>query len=54
VIVVNRFRVPEAEAEAFRADLSAALEPLARQRGHLGAPIGHNVDDPKRWVLVTD
>jgi quinol monooxygenase YgiN len=54
VIVVNRFRVPEAEAEAFRADLAAALEPLAQQRGHVSGRIGHNVDDPELWVLVTE
>ena len=54
MIVVNRFRVPETEAEAFRADLAAALEPLARQRGHVGGRIGHNVDDPELWVLVTE
>jgi quinol monooxygenase YgiN len=54
MIVVNRFRVPETEAEAFRTDLAAALEPLARQRGHVGGRIGHNVDDPELWVLVTE
>jgi hypothetical protein len=54
MIVVSRFRVPEAAAEAFRADLAAALEPLARQRGHVSGRIGHNVDDPELWVLVTE
>jgi quinol monooxygenase YgiN len=54
MIVVNRFRVPEAEAEAFRAELAAALEPLARQPGHLSGRIGHNVDEPGLWVLVTE
>jgi len=54
VIVVNRFRVAEVEAEAFRADLAAALEPLRQQRGHLTGRIGHNVDDPELWVLVTE
>jgi quinol monooxygenase YgiN len=54
MIVVNRFRVPEAEAEAFRAELAAALEPLTQQRGHLTGRIGHNVDDPELWVLVTE
>ncbi len=54
MIVVNRFRVAEVEAEAFRADLAAALEPLRQQRGHLTGRIGHNVDDPELWVLVTE
>lgn len=54
MIVVNRFRVPEADAEPFRAELEAALEPLRQQRGHLSGRIGHNVDDPELWVLVTE
>jgi quinol monooxygenase YgiN len=54
VIVVNRFRVPEGEAESFRAELVAALEPLQQQRGHVSGRIGHNVDDPELWVLVTE
>jgi quinol monooxygenase YgiN len=54
VIVVNRFRVPEPDAEAFRTDLAAALEPLQQQPGHLSGRIGHNVDDPDLWVLVTE
>jgi quinol monooxygenase YgiN len=54
VIVVNRFRVPEAEAEAFRTRLADALEPLQQQPGHLSGRIGHNVDDPELWVLVTE
>jgi quinol monooxygenase YgiN len=54
VIVVSRFRVPEAEAESFRVDLAAALEPLQQQRGHVSGRIGHNVDDPELWVLVTE
>jgi quinol monooxygenase YgiN len=54
VIVVNRFRVPEVEAESFRVDLTAALESLQQQRGHVSGRIGHNVDDPELWVLVTE
>jgi quinol monooxygenase YgiN len=54
VIVVNRFRVPVPQAEAFRDELLGALEPLQQQRGHLSGRIGHNDDDPELWVLVTE
>jgi len=53
VIVVNRFRVPSAEAEAFRADLEAARALLAARPGHQGGEVGRNVDDPELWVLTT-
>ena len=54
MIVVNRFRVPEAEHDAFRADLERAREVLALQRGYVGGRIGRNVDDPELWTLVTE
>ncbi len=53
VIVVNRFRVPPAEAEPFRAELEAARALLATRPGHLGGEVGRNVDDPELWVLTT-
>jgi len=53
VLVVNRFRVPEGEAETFRRDLEAALEVLARQRGYADGRLGRNVDDPGLWTMVT-
>ena len=53
MLVVNRFRVDEGEAEAFRTDLETALEILARQVGYDDGRIGRNVDDPSLWVLVT-
>lgn len=53
VIVVNRFRVPAAEAEAFRADVEAARALLAGRPGHVGGEVGRNVDDPELWVLTT-
>jgi hypothetical protein len=45
VIVVNRFRVPESDHEAFRGDLERARETLARQSGYVRGRIGRNVDD---------
>ena len=53
MLVVNRFRVPVADGEAFRADLTTARDTLAACRGYLGGEIGRNVDDPELWVLST-
>ena len=54
MIVVNRFRVPEAEQAQFRDDLERARETLAVQRGYVAGRIGRNVDDPELWVLTTE
>jgi quinol monooxygenase YgiN len=53
VLVVNRFRVPEEEADAFRNDLEGALAVLAQQRGYADGQLGRNVDDPTLWTMVT-
>jgi quinol monooxygenase YgiN len=53
VIVVNRFRVPEPDGEAFRADLQRAHDALAERPGFLTGTMGRNVDDPTLWVLTT-
>ena len=53
MLVLNRFRVPEAEAAAFRDDLSRAHEVLAAQKGYADGWIGRNVDDPELWTLTT-
>lgn len=54
MIVVNRFRVPEAEQAAFRDDLERAREVLALRTGYVAGRIGRNVDDPELWVLTTE
>jgi heme-degrading monooxygenase HmoA len=54
VIVVSRFRVPEAEQDAFREDLERARDALATQPGYGSGRIGRNVDDPELWVLTTE
>lgn len=53
VLVVNRFRVPDDEAEAFRAEVEAAHVVLAAQEGYVDGQVGRNVDDPALWVLTT-
>ncbi len=54
MIVVNRFRVPEAEAASFRADLERARQTLAIQAGYVAGHLGRNVDDPDLWLLTTE
>jgi quinol monooxygenase YgiN len=54
VIVVNRFRVAEADAESFRADVERARETLSAQRGFVAGHVGRNVDDPELWLLSTE
>ena len=54
MIVVSRFRVPEADQEAFRDDLERARATLSVQRGYLRGHIGRNVDDVELWVLTTE
>ena len=54
MIVLNRFRVPEAEQTQFRDDLERAREALSGQRGYVAGRIGRNVDDPGLWVLTTE
>ncbi|WP_182524232.1 antibiotic biosynthesis monooxygenase family protein [Nocardioides dongkuii] len=53
MLVVNRFRVPDAEAERFRVDVEAARTALAARPGYVGGAIGRNLDDPGLWVLTT-
>ena len=53
MLVVTRFRVPVAEAEAFRAGLEEAHAALAEQQGYVTGGVGRNVDDPELWLLQT-
>lgn len=53
MLVVNRFRVPEAEGESFAVELTDALDLLAARPGYVEGTIGRNVDDPELWVLTT-
>ncbi len=53
MLIVNRFRVPEESAEAFRSELEAAHRVLAGRTGYLDGQLGRNVDDPGLWTMVT-
>jgi quinol monooxygenase YgiN len=52
-MVVSRFRVPEADAEEFRAALERAHAVLAGRPGFASGRIGRNLDDQSLWTLVT-
>ena len=53
MIVVCRFRVPQAERAAFEAAAAPAVQLLTAQPGLLGLDFGVNLDDPELWALVT-
>ena len=53
LVVVNRFRVGEAEVESFRVDVHAALGALAERPGYVDGQVGRNVDEPELWLLTT-
>jgi quinol monooxygenase YgiN len=53
MLVVSRFRVSEAEGEAFRRDVERAHEVLGERPGYESGRIGRNLDDPSLWALVT-
>ncbi len=53
MLVVNRFRVADADAAAFRVDVAAAHTLLAARPGYVDGTVGRNVDDPSLWVLQT-
>ena len=50
---MNRFRVEQSDAEAFRGDVQAAIDLLAARPGYVDGAVGRNVDDPGLWVLQT-
>jgi hypothetical protein len=53
LVVVNRFRVDEAEVGSFRVEVHAALAALAARPGYVDGRIGRNVDEPELWLLTT-
>ena len=53
LVVVNRFRVPDAETDVFRTDAQAALGALAGRPGYVDGHVGRNVDEPSAYETVT-
>ena len=54
MLSVTRYRVPEADADAFRADARAALDVLAKRPGWVRGRLGRNTDDPELWAITTE
>jgi quinol monooxygenase YgiN len=54
VLVVTRFEVPEADADAFLPQAKAALASFAARPGYVRGRIGRAADDPTAWVLTTE
>ena len=53
MLVVNRFRVSESQAAAFREQLQQARDVLAAQTGYVDGSVGRNLDEPDLWMLTT-
>ncbi len=53
MLVVNRFRVPPEEADAFRVLLEEAQALLASKPGYADGWLGRNLDEPDLWLLTT-
>ena len=54
MLVISRFRVSEAGADAFRDDLERVHALLRDRPGYVAGRIGRNVDDPELWVLTVE
>ncbi len=53
MIVLCRFRVPEADAASFTARARATVQVLSCKPGYLSADLGRNLDEPELWTLTT-
>ncbi len=53
LVVVNRFRVEDADVTRFRDDAHRALATLAAMPGYVAGHVGRNLDEPELWLLTT-
>jgi quinol monooxygenase YgiN len=53
VLLVARLR-PTDDPDGFRADVERAIDALASQPGHIRTRLGRALDEPSRWVLVSE
>jgi quinol monooxygenase YgiN len=53
LVVVNRFRVEDPDAGAFRDQADAALAALGERPGFLQGRLGRNLDEPALWLITT-
>jgi antibiotic biosynthesis monooxygenase len=54
VLVVLRFRIPEAEGADFLEQAGGVLELLSRQRGFVRGHLGRATEDVALWALSTE
>src|SRR5664279_2763548 len=58
VLVVSRFIVPEedsfGDSDAFAAGVAQLTEALAARPGYVRSQLARAVDDPSRWVLISE
>jgi quinol monooxygenase YgiN len=53
VLLVARLR-PSDHPDAFQAEVSVAIDALAARPGHIRSRLARALDDPSRWVLVSE
>lgn len=53
MIVLNRFRVPEADRPGFLAQAAAAIDLLRTKLGAESVDLVQNLDEPDLWALVS-
>lgn len=53
MLVISRFRYPDAESDRAPGDLARCLDRFAERPGYLSGSVGRAADDPDLWVLVT-
>lgn len=54
MIVLTRFSVTEVDASEFQVHAADALAALSERPGFLDGRLSRAVDDPTRWLLVTE
>jgi quinol monooxygenase YgiN len=54
VLVITQFSVSETEGERFAGQARVALAALAARPGYRRGHLGRAVDDPGRWLLLTE
>jgi quinol monooxygenase YgiN len=53
VLLVARLR-PSDHPETFQAEVAAAIDALAARPGHVRSRLARALDDPSRWVMVSE
>lgn len=51
--MLNRFRVPDDQVDAFADQARAAIDVLDSLDGFVSADLGRNLDEPQLWTVTT-